>query len=190
MAEPARKRSYRKPPTFLRAAERAELLGLVADVRDRAIVTTFLFGGLRLNELTHLDRGDVDFGNRTIHVRFAKGGKERTVGLHREAAAALAAYLATRADGLPPLFLSNRRRRISNRMVQHLLGGYIARCSFADKKHVTPHCLRHSFATALIKATGGDIQIVQRALGHSNIATTSIYLHLDDDQLYSAMDKL
>ena len=183
-------RRFKKPPVWLRAAERDELLHAIADVRDKAIVTTFLFGGLRLNELTHLDRGDVDFRYRTIRIRFAKGGKERTVGLHRLAEDAIRAYLDTRADDLPPLFLSNRRRRISNRAVQHLLDRHIKACGFNASKRVTPHKLRHTFATALMKASGRDIQVVQRALGHENIATTTIYAHLDDDVLYQAMDRL
>lgn len=190
MAEGSRRRAYRRPPTFLRAGEREELLGLVEPGRDLAIVTLFCFSGLRLNELTRLDRADVDFAGRTVHVRCGKGGKERTVGLHSRAAAALRAYLDGRRDPLPALFLSNRRRRISNRQVQHLLAGYVARCSFAGRKHVTPHCLRHSFATALMKATGRDIQIVQRALGHADIATTTIYAWLDDDEMYEAMERL
>ncbi len=185
-----RKRNFRKPPTYLRTAERDELLGAIADPRDRAIVTLFLFGGLRLNELVMLDVADVDCANRTVHIRFAKGGKERTVGLHRLAEEALGTYLATRRDPHPALFLSNRRRRASLRTIQHMLDRYTARCGFAARKRVTPHCLRHTFATHLMRASGRDLQIVQRALGHANIATTTIYSHLDDDILFSAMDKL
>lgn len=184
------RRTYRKPPTWLRANERDELLSVIDEPRDKAIVTLFLFGGLRLNELVMLDRGDVDLSYRTVQIRFGKGGKQRTVGLHSAADRALRDYLATRADPLPALFLSNRRRRIDNRSVQHMLDRYTVRCGFAASKRVTPHCLRHTFATHLMRATGRDIQIVQRALGHSNIATTTIYSHLDDDVLYAAMEKL
>lgn len=190
LPQPKKKRQYRKPPTFLKQAEREEFLSIVTDVRDRAIVMTFLFGGLRLNELVMLDRVDMDFTYRTIHIRHAKGGKERTVGLHRLTEEAVRAYLASRRDPNPALFISNRRRRMHWRSVQHMIEKYVARCSFSAYKHVTTHCLRHTFATSLMKATGRDIQIVQRALGHANIATTSIYAHLDDDVLYQAMDKL
>jgi site-specific recombinase XerD len=193
LPEPRKTRAYRKPPTYLKTAERDELLSVFAAIehpRDKAIVTLFLFGGLRRNELVMLDRADADLRYRTVHIRYAKGGKERTVGLHRMAEAAIRDYLATRHDQHPALFLSSRRQRISKRTINYLLEKYVARCEFALRKRVTPHCLRHTFATALMRATNRDLQIVQRALGHSKVETTAIYAHLDDDVLYSAMEKL
>lgn len=109
------------------------------------------------------------------------------VRLHSIAERTLQAYLATRPDTLPALFLSERRQRISRRTVQAMLDRYTVQLDLP--KRITVHTLRHSFATSLLKQCK-DIRIVQRALGHSNIATTAIYLHLTDDELYSAMDAL
>lgn len=190
---PKRKTGYRKPPTYLKAAERDELLAVFAAIehpRDKAIVTLFLFGGLRRNELVMLDRADVDLRYRTVHIRYAKGGKERTIGLHRMAEKAILEYLIERPDPHPALFLSSRRQRISKRTINYLLEKYVRRCEFALRKRVTPHCLRHTFATSLMRATNRDLQIVQRALGHSKIETTAIYSHVEDDVLFGAMERL
>lgn len=188
------RRGYRKPPTYLRPRER-DLLLAAADghPRDRAILMVMCYAGLRLNETCMLDRADIDFEDRTILVRFAKGGKWRRVGLNPKVAAALTSYLGTRADAEPALFLSGRRRRINWRTVEAMLDRYVAvvpdLAEIDARTPITPHVLRHTFATSLLRATR-DLGIVQRAMGHSSIATTSIYLHLADDELYRAMDQL
>lgn len=187
---PKPKRAHRKPPTFLRADERDELLAAVAHPRDRAILTLYLYCGMRRRELVLLDRADIDREERTVHIRHAKGGKQRIVSLPALAQAALDAYLATRTDPDAALFHSSRRQRIGLRTINHLVAKHVAGRSFAARKHITPHCLRHSFATRLLKVSGKDLPLVQRALGHSKIETTAIYLHVDDDELRDAMDKL
>jgi site-specific recombinase XerC len=181
------RRGYRKPPTFLKAGERDRLIASVSDVRDKAIVALFCFGGLRLNELCMLDRDDVDFDERTVMIRFAKGGKWRQVRLHPTPAKAIHAYLATRTDADPALFLSQRRKRIARRTVEGMLDRYIEPMDFG--RRVTPHCLRHTFGVSLMKSSR-NIRIVQRALGHSSIQTTTIYTAIADDELYDAMDAL
>lgn len=177
----------RKPPTFLKPGERDRLLGSVDNLRDRAILTLFCLGGLRRNELRMLDRGDVDLVDRTVMIRFAKRGKWRQIGLHPKATTAIAAYLATRTDDLPPLFLSARRQRMANRTINYLLDKYAPQLDLG--KRVTPHSLRHTFATALWRGSN-DLRIVQRALGHDSISTTAIYTWLGDDELNSAIDRL
>ncbi|HET8627396.1 MAG TPA: tyrosine-type recombinase/integrase [Thermomicrobiales bacterium] len=188
----------RKPPTYLTEPERDRLLAAAAgNPRDHAILTLFAFAGLRLNELVMLDRDDVDFAQKRITVRFAKGGKWRRLGLHPRAERALRAYLATRDDDNPALFLSRKgpsdaaarrpgaKGRLGRFAIEDLLAKYVAAADLG-RKHVTPHCLRHTFATTLWRQTR-DIQLVQRALGHSRITTTTIYMHLDDDQMSNAM---
>lgn len=182
-----RRSGHRKPPTYLKPSERDQLLAIVDNPRDRAIISLFLYAGLRLNELVQLDRRDIDFDERTVLIRFAKGGKWRKVGLHRIPEQAIRAYLATRVEDDPALFLSQRRKRINWRSVEAMLDRYTAQLDLG--KRVTPHCLRHTFATMLLRQCR-DLQIVQRALGHSSIQTTTIYLHLEDDVLYEAIDKL
>lgn len=181
------KRGHRKPPTYLKTGERDRLLASITDPRDRSIVALFCYAGVRLNELVQLDIADIDFHERTVLIRFAKGGKWRKVGLHRIPEQALRDYLATRVDGDPALFVSQRRQRINWRSVEAMLDKYTEQLQLG--KRVTPHCLRHTFATSLLRQCK-DLQIVQRALGHANIQTTTIYLHLDDDVLYGAMDQL
>jgi site-specific recombinase XerC len=181
----------RKPPQFLRAAERDRLLDLLertANPRDKAIITLFLYSGLRLNELRMLDRHDIEWEERRIMVRFAKGGKWRRLSLNPKAADALRAYLATRRDPDPALFLSRNRRRMAHRSIQLMLEKFVAQLDLP--KRITPHCLRHTFATHLLRTTGGDLRLVQRALGHSSIQTTVIYAQIEDTVLFDAMDNL
>ncbi len=197
MAGFGRSPAKRRPPTYLSEAERDRLLAVVEDLRDRAILTLFCFAGLRLNELVMLDREDVDFDRARVLVRFAKGGKWRKLGLHPRAADAIRAYLATRYDDAPALFLSRQgstrldkrdaghKRRLGHQAIQLMLDRYTARVDLRGK-HVTPHCLRHTFATALYRQTV-DLQLVQRALGHNDIKTTLIYAWLEDDQLAGGM---
>lgn len=182
-----RNKGHRKPPTYLKAWERDQLVSIVDNPRDRAIISLFLYAGLRLNELVQLDRRDIDFEERTVLIRFAKGGKWRKVGLHRIPDQAIRDYLATRVEDDPALFLSQRRRRINWRSVEAMLDRYTDQLDLG--KRVTPHCLRHTFATMLLRQCK-DLQIVQRALGHASIQTTTIYLHLEDDALYGAIDQL
>lgn len=177
----------RKPPTYLRDHERDRLLALIEAPRDHAIVALLVYAGLRLNELCMLDRSDVDFPERTILVRFAKRGKWRQLRLHPAAELALRGYLKTRSDELAPLFLSKRRRRIARRTVEGMLDRYTP--GLATSKRITPHCLRHTFATALLRRCR-DLRIVQRALGHASITTTTIYTQLEDDEMFGAIDQL
>ncbi len=189
----------RKPPTYLTTKERDRLLAQPTDPRDGAILTLFCYAGLRLNELVMLDIDDVDFDAGWLLVRHAKGGKWRRLGLHPKAAAALRAYLATRRDGSRALFVSRQgstrldkqrlgeRRRVDHRTIQVMLDRYAEPLELG--KRVTPHCLRHTFATTLFRQTG-DLQLVQRALGHSRIETTTIYLHLEDETVRNAMAAL
>ena len=191
MSAEGRASGKRKPPQFLRAAERDRLLALIeetASKRDKAIITLFLYSGLRLNELRMLDRDDIEWDERRIMVRFAKGGKWRRLSLHAKAAEAIAAYLKGRPDPDPALFLSRNRRRISHRAIQLMLEKFVER--LALNKRITPHCLRHTFATHLYRTSGSDLRLVQRALGHSSIQTTTIYAALEDDVMFNAMDRL
>jgi integrase/recombinase XerC len=181
----------RKPPRYLREPEVARLEAALAErghPRDRAMITLFLYAGLRLNELRMLDRDDIEFDDRRIMVRFAKGGKWRRLSLHPKAAETLRAYLDTRRDPDPAFFLSRNRLRLSPRAIERLVDKYVQPLELA--KRITPHCLRHTFAVRLYRRSGGDIRLVQRALGHSSIQTTVVYLQLEDSQMFDAMDQL
>lgn len=175
----------RRLPTWLTASERRRLLNLEMSDRDRAIVSTFLFAGLRSNELRMLDVADIDFEAMTIYVRYGKRSKERLVPLHAEAAAAIEKVLAGRQSGA--IFLSERRQRISNRRLRSLIGelGRLAEL----RKELHPHALRHTFAVSLREA-GLELDVIKALLGHEKIETTAIYTHCSVSQLRAAIDRI
>ncbi len=153
--------------------------------RDVAILSMFLFGGLRVSEISHLDRDDVDLEDRVSRVRHGKGDKDRNVPLHRMAADAIATYLALRTDEDPALFLSRRGNRISVRALQRVVLRLAKSAELT--KHITPHKLRHTFATLLLDR-GQDIRVVQELLGHESLSTTEIYLHVSTARTRRAID--
>jgi site-specific recombinase XerD len=146
--------------------------------RDKAILETLFSTGLRVSELVGLDRESVDLERREFGV-IGKGGRPRVVFLSRRAAKWLKHYLDCRQDQKPALFVS-RRGRLTARSVQRLVAKYCRQVRLPVK--VTPHGLRHSFATDLLRG-GADLRSVQEMLGHKNIATTQIYTHITNQQL-------
>jgi site-specific recombinase XerD len=169
-------------PHWLKAHQRKKVLSLELSTRDKAILDTFLYTGVRSNELRMLDAEDVDFEARTLFVRFAKRGKQRLVPLHSEAVAALEAHLQGRESG--PLFHSNRGERISYDRL-HSLIREIGKLAGVPWLH--PHALRHSFAVSLLDA-GVDLETIRDLLGHDDIKTTSIYLHCSTEKRRAAVD--
>jgi site-specific recombinase XerD len=146
--------------------------------------------GLRVSELINLNRDHVNLERREFMVR-GKGQKDRPVFISDQAAEAISDYLAERHDKLPALFLNNSRnrpdadmkndeRRLTSRSVERIVNKYVRLAGIT--KHVTPHTLRHSFATDLLM-NGADLRSVQSMLGHSNISTTQIYTHVTDPHL-------
>jgi site-specific recombinase XerD len=158
-------------------------------LRDRAILELLFSSGLRVSELVSLDRGDVNLSRREFMVR-GKGQKDRPVFIGEAAAEWVKAYLDKREDNSRPLFirysgkkstdLSGNFLRLTARSIQRAILRYAALAGIL--KHVTPHVLRHSFATDLVM-NGADLRSVQALLGHSNISTTQIYTHVTDPQL-------
>lgn len=165
-----------------------QFLGL----RDHAILEVIYSGGLRISEATGLDLKDIDFRQQRFLVR-GKGKKERLCMLGRPAIQALQRYLQSRAkeglgstDAPGPLFVNSQGERLTPRTVQRAFEGYVAEAGLPAE--VTPHKLRHSFATHLL-AAGADLRTVQEMLGHANLATTQIYTHLEISQLVEIYKK-
>ncbi len=183
-------------PVVLTVAHIDELLGMplraTADakapgwlpLRDAAILELFYSCGLRISELLGLDVGDVDFIGETVKVR-GKGAKERIVPAGGPAIAAMQRYRQEAAVTSGPLFLSKLRRRITQQAVDLLLRKYLRRTGIPFK--VSPHKLRHSFATHLLDA-GADLRSVQSLLGHASLSTTQIYTHVTRERLRQAYD--
>lgn len=184
----------RKQVSFLNEDELRRLFATVpADnkigLRDRAIVGLLYSSGLRVSELVALNRDTVNLKRREFMVR-GKGQKDRPVFISEDAAALIAEYLLVRNDNLRPLFIryggaeqidnSGDYGRLTPRSIQRLVSHYAALAGITKK--VSPHTLRHSFATGLLM-NGADLRSVQTMLGHSNISTTQIYTHVTDPHL-------
>ena len=190
------KRLPRKPPVFLTQPEKRRLLKELKgrtsarDRRDRVMIEVLLGTGIRLGELVGLDVDDVDLDAKHLRVR-AKGGVTQVKFIKSDLRSLLRGYLNDRRreapPGCPALFLSNRDSRISDRQVAHRLGHWLRKAGIA--KPLSPHSLRHTFATHLYEATS-DLLVVQRALGHRDISTTEIYTHLVDGRLEEALERL
>ena len=187
-------RVQKKQISFLETHELKSLFDVIPTnsligQRDRAVVALLYSSGLRVSELTNLDRNHINLQRGEFSVR-GKGQKDRTVYIDPGAAALISEYLKARKDNLPPLFVSyggyqtidqsGDFKRLTPRSVQRMVSGYALLAGIT--KHVSPHTLRHSFATDLLK-NGADLRSIQAMLGHSNIATTQIYTHVTDPHL-------
>jgi len=193
-------RTTRQQVTFLNEQELQRLfeqpdLDKLAGLRDRAILELLFSSGLRVSELVGLDRDHINLKRREFMVR-GKGQKDRPIFISPEAADWIDRYLQKREDNTRPLFvrysgrksvdLSGNYHRLTARSVQRLVARYALLAGIT--KHVSPHTLRHSFATDLLM-NGADLRSVQAMLGHSNIATTQIYTHVTDPHLKSVHER-
>jgi integrase/recombinase XerC len=160
-------------------------------LRDRAILETLYSAGLRVSELTGLNRDDLDLDSGMLTVR-GKGKRERLALLGRPALAALRDWLEARtalgprAQTQVAVFLNKNGTRLSSRSVGRLLEKYLAQAGLDPR--TSPHTLRHSFATHLLDA-GADIRSVQELLGHRSLATTQIYTHVTTNRLQDSYRK-
>lgn len=194
-------RAAKKQVTFLHFDEVSRLLSEIptdteTGLRDRAIIELLFSGGLRVSELCNLNRDSINLARREFMVR-GKGKKDRPIFIDQTTAEHIEEYLNARTDTLPALFLNNSSnqnipdtsgdfRRLSPRSIERIIGKYTRLTGIT--KHVTPHTLRHSFATDLLM-NGADIRSVQSLLGHANIATTQIYTHITDPHLKEVHEK-
>lgn len=153
----------------------------IKGLRDKALLELFFSTGLRLAELCSLNR-DLDLSRDEFSIR-GKGEKVRVVFLSEEAKDAIRAYLKARKDMDEAMFVNisrNSNGRLTPRSIERIVRDYATQAGISKK--VTPHVLRHSFATDLL-SNGADIRSVQMMLGHANIATTQVYTHVTDKQL-------
>ncbi len=188
-------KTVRKQVTFLQYDEVVNLIDNIPldseqGLRDRAIIELLFSSGLRVSELVNLNRDHINLKRREFMVR-GKGQKDRPVFVSQHAAEHVENYLQARQDSLPALFLSYSRRstkpttsgdyrRLSARSIQRMVSHYARLAGII--KHVSPHTMRHSFATDLLM-NGADLRSVQSLLGHSSISTTQVYTHVTDQHL-------
>ena len=194
-------RAAKKQVTFLHFDEIERLLaeiplGTESGLRDRAIIELLFSGGLRVSELCSLNRDSINLERREFMVR-GKGKKDRPIFIDKSTAECIEDYLNMRTDTLPALFLNNSAnqqipstsgdfRRLTPRSIERIVQKYTRLAGIT--KHVTPHTMRHSFATDLLM-NGADIRSVQSLLGHANISTTQIYTHITDPHLKEVHEK-
>jgi site-specific recombinase XerD len=187
-------RTKRPQVTFLTPEELGRLASqpktaTLNGLRDRAIIELLFSSGLRVSELVGLDRDHINLKRREFMVR-GKGQKDRPIFISEEASDWIEKYLDKRQDNAKPLFIrysgskqvdnSGNFQRLTARSIQRMVARYALLAGIT--KHVSPHTLRHSFATDLLM-NGADLRSVQVMLGHSNIATTQIYTHVTDPHL-------
>lgn len=193
-------KTTRKQVTFLYYDEIQRMLDAVntseeQGLRDKAIIELLFSSGLRVSELVNLNRDHINTKRREFMVR-GKGQKDRPIFISETAAGYIDDYLHTRLDNLPPLFLTYSRnnissntgdyRRLSARSIQRMVSKYARLAGIT--KHVSPHTMRHSYATDLLM-NGADLRSVQSMLGHSNISTTQVYTHVTDQHLKEVYEK-
>jgi integrase/recombinase XerC len=177
-------KSQRSLPKFFKIDEMLELIQAPDPAtplgrRDRALFEVLYGAGLRVSEAVGLDTGDLDLQNGWVRV-MGKGSKERQVPLGAPSLAAVRDYLEhpdpPRAPGESALFVNFRGGRLTSRSVARILARHLVR--LASAKSLSPHGLRHSFATHLL-AAGADLRTIQELLGHSRLSTTQRYTHVD-----------
>ena len=194
-------RAAKKQVTFFHFDEIERLLAEIpldteSGLRDRAIIELLFSGGLRVSELCSLNRDSINLERREFMVR-GKGKKDRPIFIDKSTAECIKDYLNMRTDTLPALFLNNSAnqqipstsgdfRRLTPRSIERIVQKYTRLAGIT--KHVTPHTMRHSFATDLLM-NGADIRSVQSLLGHANISTTQIYTHITDPHLKEVHEK-
>jgi site-specific recombinase XerD len=193
-------KTSRKQVTFLNEDELERIFeqpntATIVGMRDRAILELLFSSGLRVSELVNLDKDHINLKRREFMVR-GKGQKDRPIFISEAAAIWLQHYIDKREDNTKPLFvrysgrksidLSGNFHRLTARSIQRLVARYALMAGIT--KHVSPHTMRHSFATDLLM-NGADLRSVQAMLGHSNIATTQIYTHVTDPHLRAIHEK-
>jgi len=183
-------------PNFLEKDEIEQLLSLTAnpknlnELRDLAILHLLFSTGLRVSELAKLSKDDISYRRQEISIT-GKGGKSRVVFLSNDAVTYLENYLSARQDIDPSLFVSHHQKHnqvnsLTPRTIQRIIKKLGKKAGIV--KPITPHILRHSFATDLL-INGADLRSVQSLLGHSSITTTQIYTHLTDKHLKEIHEK-
>ena len=188
-----------KLPSYLSVDEVFRLLELpktnsFAGARDKAIFEMFYDTGIRISELVRLSLEDLKIEQRTVKV-LGKGKKERLLPLGKKTIEIIKSYLKLRTEHIKSknltscpsgLFLNQRGQTISTRGVRKIMNQYIRANNFP--KNISPHSLRHTFATHMLEA-GADLRAIQEMLGHSSLSTTQKYTHLTVDRLIETYDK-
>lgn len=161
-----------KLPLVLSREEVIRMIDSTNNLKHKLVIMCLYYAGLRLDEVRNLGWGDIDFDREIIHLKTAKGNKERIVFLHKKLIDMLEMF---RAKDTRLIFLSQREAKYNKRTIQQIVTSTSMKAGI--NKNVTPHTLRHSFATHLLES-GADSRYIQQLLGHKDIKTTQIYTHV------------
>ncbi len=173
-----------KLPVVLSREEINRMIKTTNNIKHKLILMFLYYAGLRLDEVRNLKWQDIDLDREIIHLKTAKGEKERVVFLHSRLKKMLEIYGISK-QGL--IFKSQRDKKYNKRTIQQIVKNAAKKAGI--NKRVTPHTLRHSFATHLLEA-GADIRYIQQLLGHKNLKTTQIYTHIANKDIRKLVDLL
>ena len=161
-----------KLPLVLSKDEVIKMIDSTNNLKHKLVIMFLYYAGLRLDEVRNISWSDIDTDRETIHLKTAKGDRERVVFFHKRLIETLS-MLGMKYTG--PIFISQRDGKYNKRTIQQFIKSSSRKAGI--KKNVTPHTLRHSFATHLLES-GADIRYIQQLLGHKNLKTTQIYTHV------------
>lgn len=180
---PLAKKSH-KLPQVLNREEIQLIFESTFNLKHRLVLMLLYYTGVRLDELLNLKWEDFDFQRKTLHLKTAKGSRERVLFFHQKTIDLINTF-GLKKEGL--VFQSNRNKKYNSRSIQMIVRTAAQKAGI--KKKVTPHTLRHSFATHLLEA-GADIRSIQTLLGHKNLQTTQIYTHIANKDINKLADLL
>ncbi len=161
-----------KLPLVLSREDVIKMIDSANNLKHKLVIMFLYYAGLRLDEVRNIKWSDIDIDRETIHIKTAKGDKERVVFLHKRLIEPLRLFGMKEAG---PIFISQRGAKYNKRTIQQIIKSASKKAGI--KKNVTPHTLRHSFATHLLES-GADIRYIQQLLGHKDLKTTQIYTHV------------
>lgn len=173
----------KKLPSVLSKEEVKKLIDATDNVKSRLIISMLYSGGLRVSELVKLKVGDINFDEKTGWVRSGKGAKDRLISISESLCKDIQEYLKGRENQ----YVFSKDDPLTTRNIQKIIA--LTRKRAGIDKKVTPHTLRHSFATHLLEQ-GTDIRLIQSLLGHSSLSTTQLYTHISSDQIKKVKNPL
>ncbi|SRR3989344_1659771 len=177
----------KKIPTYLTKEEIDKLLLATNNQKHKLLISLMLSSGLRISECVNLKTQDINLEEKTIHVKSGKGNKDRLTILSQKAVEEIKAYLAMRKHQSEYLFTKKSGKPLTPKLAQKILP--ILATKAGIQKRVTPHVLRHTFATLLLES-GTNLRMIQEMLGHTNLNTTQIYAHISKEQLKAIKNPL
>ena len=180
-------KTSKKIPTHLTREEINLLLNATTNPKHKLLIELMLSSGLRISECVNLKTQDINFNEKTIHVKSGKGDKDRLTITSQNTLDNIKQYLTTRKHPSDYLFTKKSGKPLTTKLAQKILPLLTKKAGI--QKKVTPHVLRHTFATLLLES-GTSIRIIQELLGHSNLNTTQIYAHISKEQIQSIKNPL